>query len=438
MTADPDAPIDQSRRASLPNVIKYGRGDDVGRQLRGATAVETHSAILDLIRSSGVVSRIELADRSGLTGASISRIVKQLLLDGLIIETGFGDRTGGKRRTLLQLNARSRHAVGVSLDFASITYLVTDLGGAMIARLDAAGIGHDSPGDVVTRMAGELEGLVRSAGVDRSTLMGIGMAVAGRQDSNHHVLRSNPEATEWELFDIEDTLSRAADLPVVVENDSTCAAIGEFWVGRIPASADFATVYMAGGFGLGLVTKGDVYRGSSSNVGEIGHLVLDVNGPLCWCGSRGCLEMLAAPRRIVELALADRALTGELGLRGHPATVRRDAALVAAAAAADHSGALPVIEESAFYLAKALVSVTNLLDLDQIILAGPGFGAAGEIYVRQARQDLEQLSFVRAVHPTRVGLSKSSDVSAALGAASLVLHSRLTPHQTSSRLALAL
>ena len=408
----------------------------MAKPLRGATAVETHSAILDLIRSSGVVSRIELADRSGLTGASISRITKQLLLDGLIVETGVGDRTGGKRRTLLQLNARSRHAVGISLDFASITYLVTDLSGEVIAQLIGQGIGHESPGDVVTRIAAELEGLVLSAGVDRDSVMGIGIAVAGRQDSAHHVLRSNPEATEWELFDIEETLSSATDLPVVVENDSTCAAIGEFWVGRIPASADFATVYLATGFGLGLVTNGDVYRGSSSNVGEIGHMVLDVNGPQCWCGSRGCLEMLAAPARIVELALDQPGLADELGLRGHPATIRRDAARVAQAAAADHEQALPVIEESAFYLAKALVSVTNLLDLDQIILAGPGFGAAGEIYVRRAWQDLEQLSFVRAVHPTKVGLARSSDLSAALGAASLVLHSRLTPHQTSSRLAL--
>jgi predicted NBD/HSP70 family sugar kinase len=409
----------------------------VAKHLKGATAVETHSAILDLIRSSGVVSRIELADRSGLTGASISRIVKQLLLDGLIVETGFGDRTGGKRRTLLQLNAQSRHAVGVSLDFAGITYLVTDLSGKVTARLDAEGIGHASPGTVIRRIAAELEGLVTSAGVDRDTLMGIGMAVAGRQDSAHHVLRSNPEATEWELFDLERTLSAAADLPVVVENDSTCAAIGEFWVGRIPASADFATVYMATGFGLGLVTNGDIYRGSSSNVGEIGHMILDVNGPPCWCGSRGCLEMLAAPARIVQRALVQPGLADELGLRGDRASVREDAALVAQAAAADHEQAVPVIEESAFYLSKALVSVTNLLDLDQIILAGPGFGAAGEIYVRQIWQDLERLSFVRAVHPTKVGLSKSSDISAALGAASLVLHSRLTPHQTSSRLALA-
>ncbi|GAA1826887.1 ROK family protein [Microlunatus capsulatus] len=409
----------------------------MAKHLKGATAVETHSAILDLIRSSGVVSRIELADRSGLTGASISRIVKQLLTEGLIAEVGFGDRTGGKRRTLLQLNARSRHAVGVSLDFASITYLVTDLAGEVIARLDADGIGHDTPGVVIPRVAAELEGLVGSAGVDRSTVMGIGMAVAGRQDTAHQVLRGNPQSEDWELFDLEETLSTATDLPVVVENDSTCAAIGEFWVGRIPASADFATVYMATGFGLGLVTKGDIYRGSSSNVGEIGHMVLDVNGPPCWCGSQGCLEMLAAPARIVERALEQPGLAAELGLQGDRATVRQDAERVARAAAADHEQALPVIEESAFYLSRALVSVTNLLDLDQIILAGPGFGAAGEIYLRRIWQDLERLSFVRAVHPTKIGLSRSSDISAALGAASLVLHSRLTPHQTSSRLALA-
>lgn len=88
---------------------------------------------------------------------------------------------------------------------------------------------------------------------------------------------------------------------------------------------------------------------------------------------------------------------------------------------------MPVIEESASYLAQALLSITNLLALDQIILAGPGFGAAGEIYVRRAWQELEQLSFVRAVHPTSVELSKAGASSAALGAASLVLHSRLMP-----------
>ena len=126
------------------------------------------------------------------------------------------------------------------------------------------------------------------AEIEPATLVGVGVALAGRQGGGgQRLLRTNSSKYAWEPFAVRDTLRAAIDHPIVVENDSTCAAIGEFWAGRIPSVNDFATVYMAAGFGLGLVTDGDVYRGSSSNVGEIGHMVLDVNGPQCWCGSRG-------------------------------------------------------------------------------------------------------------------------------------------------------
>ncbi len=405
--------------------------------MKGATAAETDSAILDLIRSGGVVSRINLANSSGLTGASISRIVKRLLADGLIVETGVGDPTGGKPRTLLQLNGHSRHAVGISLDVEVNIFVITDLCGDVVVRQESAGIGNESPSQAIQRVSGELNQMLSSEGIERSSLLGIGIAAAGRQDAHHHVLRANPPATEWELFALEDTLSATTGLPVVVENDSTCAAIGEFWIGRIPATADFAALYMANGFGLGLVTRGDVYRGSSSNVGEIGHMVVDVDGPDCWCGSRGCLETLAAPKRIVEQALEQVTLAEELGLRGQPADMRAEAGLIFRAASEGHPDCVALIEQSAGYLSKALLSTTNLLDLDQIILAGPGFSEAGSIYLRVISEELERLSFVRAVHPTKVTLSRAGMDSASLGAASLVLHSRLTPHQTTSRLALA-
>jgi predicted NBD/HSP70 family sugar kinase len=190
---------------------------------------------------------------------------------------------------------------------------------------------------------------------------------------------------------------------------------------------------MAAGFGLGLVTNGDVYRGSSSNVGEIGHMVIDVDGPECWCGGRGCLESLAAPAAVVRRAEHDGILVGRLGLRGRPLSVRSDFAKIARFAATGEPKCLELIEESATYLAKALLSITNLLDLDQIILAGPGFSEAGDIYMRVAAAEINRLSFVRAMHPTRVELSKLGPSAAALGAASLVLHTQLTPHQKLGR-----
>lgn len=403
--------------------------------LKGPTALETSSAILDLVRSSnGVATRTDLVERSGLTGASISRIVKQLLADGLVRETGVGEFTGGKRRTIIQLNSDARHAIGVSLDDIGVTYIASDLAGAVVGRHHAAGIEPGSPTHVIKRIGDEIGAFVKGLGIDRGTIVGIGVAVPGRQDAAHRALRSNPDATDWELFAVEEALGSRTGLPVAIENDSTCAAIGEYWIGPIPASTDFATLYLANGFGLGLVIGGDAYRGASSNVGEIGHIVLDVNGPDCVCGSRGCLESLAAPRKVVDLAVHKHGLRRRLGLVDHPDRIRANFGKITTAADAGDHDCHELIEQSAFFLAKALVSVTNLLDLDRIILSGPGFSSAAQIYLDRVAVELDQYSFSRAVHPTTVTLSSAGHDSAALGAAALVLHSGLTPHQTSREL----
>ena len=114
----------------------------------GPSSENTRSAVLDLIRSGGVVSRGDLVQLSGLTAPSITRIVKVLIEDGLVIETGYGDSTGGKRRTLLELNASSRYAIGLSLDDARLTYVVTDLAGNLVGRLVAEGFRDATPSEI--------------------------------------------------------------------------------------------------------------------------------------------------------------------------------------------------------------------------------------------------------------------------------------------------
>ena len=403
---------------------------------RGATAVQTHGAILDLIRSSGVVSRTELVDRSGLTGASITRIVRQLLDDGLITEIGLGESTGGKRRTLLQLNPAARTAVGVELDFDQITYVATDLGGRVVARHSSKGTGTKSPYEVTQRIGEEITTLLNTARLDSERMVGIGIAIRGRRGSRDQHW-SNPKATDWEHFALEETLGTATGKPVVVENDSTCAAIGEYWVGRLPATEDFATVYMTEGFGLGLVIKGNIYRGASANAGEIGHITVDPSGPVCPCGRRGCLHAMGGMERIVELALQDEGLAADLGLRETRRTIRGNYVKIARAAAAGDNRAYQLIRGSAEYLASTLVSIINLLDLDQIILAGPGFSLVGQIYADAATEYLARDFWARSVHAIRVGLSSMGNDVAALGAASLVLHVELTAQPHSGRLVAA-
>ena len=185
-----------------------GRGGFVSAQspFRGATAAETLIAILDLIRSSGTVSRTELIDMSGLTGASITRIVRQLLDEGLIVETGLAESTGGKRRTLLSLNPSARSSVGVSLDHDRIVYVVIDLSGRVLAEHSARGTGTRSAGQVIPRIGDEIAALLSRCGVD-SKPMGIGVAVAGRR---RH-LDDDPPASvpvPWEQDTVALELSR--------------------------------------------------------------------------------------------------------------------------------------------------------------------------------------------------------------------------------------
>lgn len=395
----------------------------------GPSSENTRSAVLDLIRSGGVVSRVDLAEMSGLTAASITRIVKILIAERLVIETGFGDSTGGKRPTLIELNAGSRYAIGLSLDDARLTYVVTDLTGNLVGRLVSVGLGKTYPPTVIERIQEELGALLTQLDIRREDVVGVGVAGAGRLDRTGGVLRASLNAADWEDFAVKEALEAATGLTVILENDAACAALGEFWVGRIPATQDFATLYMATGIGVGIVIKGSVYGGTSSNAGEIGHMIIDVNGPECWCGSRGCLEMLAAPLSVVQRALKRTSLASALRLSGVPSELRMDFALIARAAAQGDSVCVELIEESAVYLAKALISLTNLIDLDHLYLAGPGFADAGSIYYRIIKDELARLPFMRSVHPVHVELSEVGLESAALGAAAVALQSELTPHQ---------
>ena len=392
----------------------------VGRQ----SAAMTADAILDMIRSAGQVSRTELAARSGLTGASITRVVRQLLDDELVVEVGTAAQgSRGKPRTLLQVKGGARCAIGISLDYLRTIYVVVDLDGTLIAQQTTKGTGSRQPADVLKQIMVDAEKLLAESGLDSTSLRGIGVAVAGQLNVRDTVHQVNPRSRYWQNYDLEAGLRSISSVPVVVENDSTCAALGEHWLGRLPKTVNFATLYMTSGFGLGLMINGEIYRGASALAGEISHIVVDPRGPSCVCGRRGCLHTVGGAERIVELAANDSKLAARLGLKGTARSQRADFDRVAGAAANGDEDATALIRTSADALASVMVSVTNLLDLEQVTLAGPGFALAGELYADALRHEFRHLALSRARHEIRVCLSTHGEDVAALGAASLVLSS---------------
>ena len=388
------------------------------------------SAVLDAIRDAGTISRVGLTRATGLTAATISTVVRKLLDDNLVMEIGRAESTGGKPRVLLELNQSARFAIGAHLDHAGITYAVTNLAGAPVARLSRPGPGDAAPAAVLARMAHEIDLLISGIGVDRSKVLGLGLASPGPHTSANAMNRTPPVMRPWLDYPLVAELEALTGLPVLLENDATASAIGEYWSGGTDSERTFAALYMGTGLGAGIVLDGNAYRGTSGNAGEVGHMSLDLSGPVCWCGTRGCVEALAGPSAVVAAAREDPEIRRAAGLD----TLRPGASVAvefAAVARASRSvvGARDLLERSARYISLAAHAITSLLDVRMLVLTGSAFAAASHIYVPVVRELLETSTFARPDGPVDVRLSRAADTAGAIGGAALVLQSELVPQR---------
>ncbi|MET7735178.1 ROK family transcriptional regulator [Streptomyces sp. NPDC005402] len=350
---------------------------NTGAALRAPRSRNT-ALVLDLLRGAGAggISRLELAERTGLTPQAVSKITGRLREEGLAAEAGHRASTGGKPRTVLRLVPGAGHAVGVHLDRDALRAVLVDLAGTVVGERYAAldlGAGAEA---VVSAVAGEIEALARGArgeggaqgagsdagsgaggdGLPRAarqrggtgagspvgsrgavapgpvargaaapparalqppgdtpsalgalpSLLGLGVALPGPLDHTRGVLHRVTGFPEWDGFPLRDALARRLGVPVVVDKDTNAAALGLAVAGE---RGSFAYLHLGTGLGAGLVIGGTVHRGARTGAGEFGHQVVQLDGPPCDCGDRGCVEALclAAVARS-DLAEAARVL----------------------------------------------------------------------------------------------------------------------------------
>jgi len=384
------------------------------------------TVILEAIRRSpGGLSRVELAQIVGLSPQTISNISRRLLDQHLIVEAGKEGSGPGKPRTILRLNPAGMYAVGVHLDPAVITFVVLDLLGEVVKHSRMATPGGD-PAGVITGIAEHIHTLIEESGVDASKIAGLGVAVPGPIDLEEGSVVDPPLLTRWNRVRIREALAEATGMETLVDKDVTSAAVAETWAGGASGAGSFVFMYMGTGIGCGIVLNDEVVRGTSGNAGEIGHIVVDPNGPLCDCGQHGCVKSSCIPQVLVAEAEA----AGVLDARGAgvdgPEVQERFAQLCDAADAGDDK-AIAILDKSATLVARAVSVVTNTLDVERVVFGGPFWGRMSPYFMERIPALLDKNNAARMIHDLEVVGSGVGEDVGAIGAACLVLEHMLAP-----------
>ena len=394
------------------------------------------NVVLDAIRSSGATSRVELAERTGLTAQTISVIVRRLLTDGLVREDGAqpsaGPSGGGKPRTSLRVEPTAGYAVGLHFDPGRIAAVLVDLAGSVVAETRREVHHSVQPEEAVALMGRAVRKVVRDGRIPQRRLLGVGLACPGPIDQDLGLVLYPPRLAGWEQVPLATLLAESTGTQVTIDNDATAAAIGERWSGVARNVGNFVYVYMGTGIGGGLYLGNQVYRGPFRNAAEIGHISVAPDGPECYCGNRGCLEAVACPAAMVADVhrLLEEGGGGALAGAYAKAPESVDHEAVCAAAAAGDPLARSVVDKVAGHLADVAVGVANMLDVELMVLGGPALGAVGEIYRAAVAEALARRPIARRVHQTSVSLSPAGSDAGAIGAAALVFHRSFAPQLT--------
>ncbi|MEV6305470.1 ROK family transcriptional regulator [Actinoplanes sp. NPDC051861] len=386
------------------------------------------AVVLDQIQLADGISRVEIAAHTGLTPQTVSGIVRRLIVEGIVREDGLQTSNGGRSRTLLRVNADAGYAVGVHFDPAELSCVVVDLLGRPLVTMQRPTPPGAGPQRVTAAVAELVDEVLLTSGVERGRVHGLGLAAPGPIDQAPGEIVGPPQLSGWERVPIKQMVAAATGLPVTLDNDATAAAIGERWAGAGRGVADFAYFFFGAGIGGGLVLGHQIHRGGSMNAAEFGHTSVRPDGPPCYCGNTGCLESLISPAALV--AEARRRLAAGEGAdsdlaRLDPASTDFDS--VRLAAASGDPLAVEVVDTAAAWLATAVVTVANILDIDLVVLGGHGLRHIEDRYRRAVEEALATRTMARRIRTVRVELSPLGPDAAVVGAAALVLHATYSP-----------
>ncbi len=337
----------------------------------------THQALRDMneilvlnqVRERQPISRIDIADSTGLEGSTVSKIVTRLLENEFVYENGVGSASpqGGRKKRFLHLNPEKAYAVGVDLGPQQHLVAVSDFSGRILRRVTVAN--SADPQQTLEAVAHGVRKLLQS-GLPQSRIVGIGVSLVGLVDVKEGRVLAGDSLGWGDDVPAGSILRQALnlDLPLYFDNGARLAALAETWFGKHTSRPpeDLVFLDIGAGIGAGIVIQGQLYHGSLNGAGEFGHIALDPTGPGCSCGARGCLEILASDqatiKRYLELCRAQGALAETENEPDIEELVKRSAD--------GDPRAIAALRQTATLLGRGLIPVIYSVNPEMIVLGG--------------------------------------------------------------------
>jgi glucokinase-like ROK family protein len=354
--------------------------------------------------------------------ATVSGIVSELIGAGLLEEVGEGESTGGRRPIQLQYQPESRLAVGVVLFDNQAQAVVTDMEGNPL-NYDEFPLDGVTPDLMLVSMKKAVEHMLEE--VPRDRVLGVGVGVPGIVDFETGVLELCV-SKGWFAggIKVREFLEAELALPIYVANRSRVAALGEYQVGVGRGVSNLVYLFLGQGIAVGIVIDGQLYFGSGSSSGEIGHVSIVPDGPLCNCGNHGCLEVYAAEAAIVAQAralakenpnsLVYQAVRGQL----EQLTIEH----VIQTAREGDLGALEILSEVGTKVGFAVSTLIDLFNPEMVVLGGPIGCKSGELLRQPIVEEARRRTLARPFKMAKIVSGALGTKAVAIGAAVLAIN----------------
>jgi len=379
------------------------------------------SLILNIIREKGPISRAEIAKVTKLTPPTVSNLVKELLEDDIVVERNLGESSGGRKPTMLTLNSDKFFVIGLDIGSHDLKVILSSIEGKIIKK-DIFPIPEILTNEtLLTLMKTAIYSIKNEKIVEDGRIIGIGVGMHGIVDVEKGISVFAPNL-KLQNIHIKQGLEQEFQITVKVENDARAMGLGELWFGSGTGIDSFVCINVGRGVGAGIIINGRLYHGDHFISGEIGHMAIDIDGPICTCGNKGCLQTFTSGPAIADYVKSELRL-GQASILPKLAGQKIEnitGELIYKAALEGDQLSINALAQAGRYLGIGLTNLIHLINPRRIILGG-GVSNAKEFVLNSVIETVNQRALTKEAKQTEIIVSKFGKDATAMGAVALIL-----------------